>query len=348
MTTESEEAIAREMVKVLHRPDGDPKLRPIHTLGVGVTGHFKASPAAPNFSTSKIFQGEAIPVTIRFSNASGSATRHDGWSDIRGMATRFHVEDPTDFDLIAMTLPEFFTPDVKTSLDFLIKAKPTPYKSATPWQKIRSYLSLKVPPRNAYPGETISPDEGGKAYANQHKFAQLPIFEASTIGAPVSYARAAYHAAHSFIITAPDGTVRWVRFSWQPVAGVKTTNPLAPPEDIYLEKELRDRLSDGENARFTLMMAIGEHGDDVDDCTKPWPLHRKRIIMGMLTLENVPDAEAQVKTIEKMSFNPWLMPDGIAPSNDPVLKIRHEAYAISSQERGANPCPFAGSRKHDE
>lgn len=348
MPTESNEAIARKMVNVMHRPDGDSRLRPIHTLGIGVTGHFQASPAARNFSTSKIFQGEHIPVTVRYSNASGSATRHDGWSDIRGMATRFHVEDPTDFDLITMTLPEFFTPDVQTTLDFLIAAKPTPYTSATPWQKIREYLSLKVPRRNAYPGETISPDEGGKAYANKHKFAQLPVFQAASIGAPVSYVRAAYHAVHSFVITSPDGTVRWVRFSWQPVAGVRTTNPAATPDDDYLNQELRDRLTGGERARFTLMMAIGELGDDVNDCTKPWPLHRKRIIMGMLSLDEVPDPKTQTEKIEKMSFNPWLMPDGIEPSDDPVLKIRHEAYAISSKERGGNPCPFAGRHSHDE
>lgn len=341
MTTKTRENIARDMVKVLHRPDGDPKLRPIHTLGIGAKGYFEASPAACNFSYSKIFQGEHIPVTVRYSNASGSATRHDGWSDIRGMATRFHVSDPTDFDLIAMTLPEFFTPDVKTSLDFLIAAKPTPYISATPWQKIQSYLALKSPKRNAFPSEKISPDEGGETYANQNKFAQLPIFQASSIGAPVSYARTAYHAAHSFILTAPDGAVRWVRWSWQPIAGVKPTNAALPPVEDYLNQELRARLSGRETSRFSLVMAIGEQCDDVNDCTRPWPLHRKSIIMGMLTLDHVPDPEFQAKIIEKMSFNPWLMPDGIKPSDDPVLKIRHTAYAISSEEREASPCPFA-------
>ena len=335
------EGAAQEMVNILHRPDGDDKLRPIHSLGIGVKGSFTASPVAKTFSNSKVFQGQKVDATIRFSNASGSKYRHDGWSDIRGMATRFHLKDPSDFDLIAMTLPEFFTPDVPTSVDFLKAARPTPYHSATPWQKIKDYLSLKVPKRDRYPGETISPDEGGKAYAQQHRFAQLPIFEASMIGAPVSYARAAYHAVHSFIITAPDGTRRWVRFTWQPVAGVLTTDPNKTPVDVYLNKELRDRLAGRETARFTLMMAIGESGDDINDCTKPWPLHRTRVVMGMLTLESVPDEDVQKQDIEKVSYNPWLMPEGIEPSDDPVLHIRREAYEISSKERGAHPCPFA-------
>lgn len=333
--------IAQEMVNVLHRPDGDDKLRPIHTLGIGVKGFFEASPVAKTFSDAEVFQGGNIPATVRYSNASGSATRHDGWSDIRGMATRFHLEGPSDFDLIAMTLPEFFTPDVQTSLDFLIAAKPTPYHSASPWRKIKDYLSLKVPKRNRYPGETISPDDGGKAYANHHKFAQLPIFQASMIGAPVSYARAAYHAVHTFIITAPDETRRWVRFTWQPVAGVLTTDPFKAPVGDYLNQEIRERLAGRESARFTLMMTIGELGDEMNDCTKPWPLHRTRIVMGVLTLDTVPNEKAQKKDIEKMSYNPWLLPKGIEPSDDPVLHIRREAYEISSKERDANPCPFA-------
>ncbi len=67
----------------------------------------------------------------------------------------------------------------------------------------------------------------------------------------MSYARASYHAVHAFIVTAPDGTRRWVRFTWQPVAGVLSTNPEATPVDKYLQKELRDRLDAGP-ARFSL------------------------------------------------------------------------------------------------
>ena len=49
-----------------------------------------------------------------------------------------------------------------------------------------------------------------------------------SIGAPESYARASYHAVHTFMVTAPDGVRRPVRFSWQPVAGVRNTEPNEP------------------------------------------------------------------------------------------------------------------------
>ncbi len=86
-------------------------------------------------------------------------------------------------------------------------------------------LQLMLPMRNPYPGQTDRPDEGAMQFADQNGYAQLAVFQAATIGAPVSYARATYHAVHTFVVTAPDGARRWVRFTWQPVAGVLTTDP---------------------------------------------------------------------------------------------------------------------------
>jgi catalase len=332
--------IAEKLVDALARPDGCPMLRPVHAFGIAATGHFVASQAARGYCVAEHFQGEKIAVTVRFSNGSGSATQHDGWSDVRGMATRFHLAEGAATDLIAMTLPEFFTPTPETFLDFAVAAKPAPYLRESPWRKVLDMLRLKLPMRNPYPGETISPDAGAISFANQNRYAQLAVFEAASIGAPVSYARASYHAVHTFIVKAPDDTRRWVRFTWQPIAGVLNTAPNAALVDKYLQQELRDRLVRGP-ARFSLMMSIGEAGDDFNDPSRPWPPHRMQIIMGTLTLDAVP--EDQMAHCERSSFNPWLLTNGIEPSDDPVLRVRKEAYEISSKKRGGVPCPFSRS-----
>ena len=175
------------------------------------------------------------------------------------------------------------------------------------------------------------------AYANQHRFAQLSIFQAGPIGAPVSYARATYHAVHTFIAVAPDGVRRPVRFSWQPVAGVRVTDPAKPPVDQYLAKELEGRLRQWP-ARFMLMMTLGEAGDDVDDPTRPWPAKRVRVVMGTLTLTNL--AKDQVAACERISFNPWRLLPGIEPSGDPIFHARRDAYEVSREMRGGTSCPF--------
>lgn len=330
--------LAEKLVRVLQRPDGDTKLRPVHTIGISATGFFEPSPIARNFCKAGHFCTDRSDVITRFSNGSGAAQVHDGWSDVRGMAVRFHLSDGKDTDLIAMTLPEFFAPTPEGFLDFAEMAKPKPYKGQTPWQKIAGLLQLILPARDPYPGETISPDEGAIQFADENAYAQLGVMQAAEIGAPVSYVREAYHAVHTFVVTGEDGTQRWVRFSWQPIAGVLKTDPHKTPVDDYLRQELQDLLAQ-EPARFSLMMMIGEIGDDFNDSSRPWPPHRKRIMMGTLTLNAVP--EDQIADNEKLSFNPGLLTDGIALSDDPVLQIRVKSYQVSSDWRDGSPCPFS-------
>ncbi len=239
-----ESTVAKRLVDAVISdfPDHAAGTRPVHTIGLGVDGCFVASDVARTYCIAEHFQGQSISASVRFSNGSGSPVQHDGWSDVRGMATRFHLQDGAATDLIAMTLGEFFAPTVDDFLAFTKDAQQTPVQRESPWQKILDMLQLEVPLPDPPPGQTASGDAGTLGYANRHAFAQLRVFQAGMIGAPVSYVRASYHAVHTFVVTAPDGVRRHVRFSWQPVAGVRTTDPAAPPVDDYLRQELEGRL----------------------------------------------------------------------------------------------------------
>jgi catalase len=320
-------------------PDHKPGTRPIYTIGIGVEGYFTASDVALSYCIAEHFRGQRIPVSVRFSNASGSPAQHDGWNDVRGMATRFHLEGGAATDLIAMTLGEFVTRTVDEFLDFTRAARQTQVRKLSPLRKLLGMLQLKLPVRDPYPGQTMSGDAGAQAYANRHRFAQLAVFQASMIGAPASYCRATYHAVHTFVVTDQNGLRRNVRFSWQPVAGVRNTDTKVPPVDQYLHQELRDRLAQWP-ARFMLMMTIGEDGDAINDPTQPWPAKRLRIVMGTLTLTKVVEDQ---DAAERISFNPCRLGPGIEPSDDPILHARRCAYEESRKQRGGTACPFSGS-----
>jgi catalase len=331
--------IAKQLVDAVISdfPDHKPGSRPVHTIGVGVDGYFAASDVARNFCIAEHFQGQQVPVLVRFSNGSGSPVQHDGWPDARGMATRFFLRDQAATDLIAMTLGEFFVPTVEEFLDFTKAAQPKPARRESAWQKLFDMLQLKPPLPDPKPGQTSSGDAGTLDYANHHRCAQLAVFQAGLIGAPVSYVRATYHAVHTFVVVDPDGLRRHVRFSWQPVAGVRNTDPAAPMIDSYLQQELTERLKQLPD-RFMLMMTIGEAGDAFDDPTQPWPAKRVRVVMGTLTLTNV--AVDQKAHCEQVGFNPCRLHAGIELSDDPILRARREVYELSHQQRGATPCPF--------
>ncbi len=338
--------LAKRLVDALHLgfPDNNrPDLRPVHTFGVGATGHFVASDVAHDFCVAEHFQGKQILVTMRFSNGSGSVVQRDGWSDIRGLATQFHLDNNRATDLLAMTLGEFFTPTIETFLSFAEATPPKPVFRESVWRKICDLLCLTLPLPDPYPGQTTSPNAGAEEYANKHAESQVPVLQATFLGAPVSYTRATYHAVHAFVVEAPDGARRWVRFTWQPVAGMLTTDadpdidPHKPPVDDYLRKELRDCVAEAP-ARFLLMMSIGEAGDDFNDPSRPWPPHRNRVVMGTLTIDAVP--KDQTENCERLSFNPMLLVAGIEASDDPILRARRCAYEYSRKRRGGNPCPF--------
>jgi len=320
-------------------PDHERGKRPIHTIGIGVKGTFEPSEVARNYCIAEHFQPrrDPIDVTVRFSNGSGSPKQHDGWNDVRGMATRFHLDGGRATDLIAMTLGGFFVRSVDEFLDFTKSAQQTKVARESPLRKILDMLSLMPPLPDPPPGQTQSGDAGTLDYANKHRFAQLAVFQAGMIGAPVSYVRAVYHAVHTFFVVDPDGVRRPVRFSWKPVAGVQTTDPIKTPVDDYLQGELRERLKQWP-ARMMLMMMIGEAGDVLEDPTVPWPARRVRVVMGTLTLTEV--AKDQVADCEKLSFNPWRLVPGIEPSGDPTLKARRDAYEDSRIRRGVTQCPF--------
>ena len=331
--TSTAKRLVQAIIENLEQPV--PGRRPVHTIGIGVKGEFVASDVARAYCIAEHFNGKPVRVSVRFSNGLGGVKQHDGWSDVRGMATRFHISGERGSDLIATTLGEFFVRHVDDFFEFSKIAKREKYERRPWWRKVGDLLQLKIPPRNPYPNETESVDEGALRYANRHRFAQLGIFQVGLIGAPESYARASYHAVHTFWVTGPDGVRRPVRFSWQPVAGVRNTDPKAVPHEKYLFDELRDRLQRWP-ARFMLMMTIGEEGDALDDPTKPWPGTRIRVAMGTLTLIKV--SEDQEADGERISFNPCRLAPGIEVSNDPILEARLGAYEVSREMRGG--CPF--------
>lgn len=319
-------------------PGYDPQRRPVHTLGVAVGGVFRPAAVARQWCRAEHFARPEVAVTVRFSNGSGVPVRHDGWSDARGMATRFHLAreaEGFDTDLIAMTLGSFFSGTVPDFLAFCEAAVPKPVQPPSGWQQLLGMLRLVPAAPPPPPGQLTNGAAGMLDYANRHRPAQPTVVDAATIGAPVSYARASYHAVHTFIATGADGAERPVRFTWQPVSGVASTDPQAVPVDDYLVGELKQRLARWPT-ELVLMMTIGEHGDALDDPTRPWPMHRQRVAMGNLWLQRVLDDELA----EKIAFNPCRLVPGLKLSGDPILAARLSAYEVSREWRGGRACPF--------
>jgi catalase len=62
-----------------------------------------------------------------------------------------------------------------------------------------------------------------------------------------------------------------------------------------------------------------------------WPANRKEFKAGTLTISSAtPQAGAPC---EKINYDPLVMADGIEATDDPILKFRSPAYAVSFSKR---------------
>jgi catalase len=319
-------------------PDHADGTRPVHAVGIGATGYFEPSTVAARYSVAEHFASGRVPVTIRFSNGTGSPQVRDGAQDVRGLAAKFHLPSGAEADLIMITLPLFFAATPAGFLGFAVAGIPAARRPESLAAGVRDAVGLRVP---LPPADPEHPDglAGVLEYADRDRTARPGTIAALTLVTPTSYARVTYHALHAFKMTDPEGVVRYGRFTWEPVAGVRPHPDLQPPDD-YLRPELAERLHRAP-ARFVLRMTVAEQGDPLDDPTKWWDTTRLRVVMGELVVTDI--AEDQNAGCEKLSFNPTRVVPGFECSDDPILAARGRTYELSCRERGGTGCPIGGA-----
>jgi catalase len=94
-----------------------PGFRADHAKGIVVEGTFTPTREAAELSRSPIFAGATLPVTVRFSDASGLPGLQDAAEEANphGMSVKFHLPNGVESDIVANSL-KFFT--VATGKDF--------------------------------------------------------------------------------------------------------------------------------------------------------------------------------------------------------------------------------------
>jgi catalase len=145
---------------------------------------------------------------------------------------------------------------------------------------------------------------------------------------PVSFATHNYFGINAFAFTNSQGEKHYVRYQIVPMNGQEllSADDVAKAKPNYLFEELPQRLKKGA-AKFRLLAQVATKDDVVNDPTVVWPNDRKLVELGVIILEApVADNAAAEKAL---AFNPLILLDGIAPSEDPVLLARPGAYAVS-------------------
>jgi catalase len=284
-----------------------PGRRRNHIKGTCAVGEFVGMPAAASLSRSKLFSGTTIPVVARFSVAGGNPNVADATPNPRGMALEFRIPGGSLQHMTMLNTPVFGAANPTTFNDMLVASKPDPATGKPDPKKLQAFFALHP--------EALALSNFLKAH--------LP---------PVSYANAAYFGIHTFKFIDAQGKQHAVRWRFVPQDGEKSlteTERANAPKD-FLEQRLKERSAKGP-IRWDMIVSVGEPGDSEDNPTISWPESRRHFKAGTLSItQAMPEAGAQC---EQINFDPLIMADGIAPTNDPVLLFRSPAYAVSFSKR---------------
>jgi len=278
-----------------------------HTKGTCALGEFVGEPAGATYSRSALFSGRPVPVVARFSLAGGDPDASDAEKSPRGMALEFRLPDGALQHMTMLNTPMFFAAVPQTFLDKIIASKADP-ATGKPNPEMLKAFAAKDP-------ESL----------RQAKFL-------ADHNPPRSYANSAYFGIHTFKFVATGDKTTLVRWRFVPQDGEKalTDAELAAAPANFLERALIERAAQ-EPIRWDMLLTLGQPGDPEDDPTLDWPADRKELKVGTLTLGSaMPQAGA---ACEPINYDPLVMADGIAPTNDPVLLFRSPSYALSFVKR---------------
>lgn len=303
------EVTAPQMIDAFEGTFGvNPGQRRNHIKGTCAAGEFVGTSAAAALSRSPLFSGKAIPVVARFSLGGGSPQVPDSAPAPRGMALEFRLGGGALQHITMIDAPIFAAASPASFRDALVAAKPDPKTGKPDPEKLKAYVA---------------------SHPDAMALAQLSSHHTPT----ASYYQTTYFSVHTFRFIDAKGTEHLVRWRFIPRDGTKelTAEQIKSAPHDFLEKDLIERVRKAP-ALWDMIVYIGEAGDPQDNPTLAWPESRKHVTAGTLTIAQA-TAQQKGMACEPINFDPLVMADGIAPTNDPVLLFRSPAYAVSFSKR---------------
>jgi catalase len=280
-----------------------------HAKGFCAAGTWTANGAGAALSTAASLEaGLSAPVIARFSTGGGNPAAPDNAPTVRGLAFSIELPGGEPHEFVLLNTPVFTARTPESFVRFLRVRAPDP---AT-----RQMNTAAIAAANAE-----NPD-----WAPQMAYLR-------DTAPPASYATAPYFGINSFVVVDRAGMRRHVRWIFEPVAGRVglTAEERTARGPQFLEAELRERLARGP-AEWRVLLQLPEPGDPLTDAVSAWPETRQTVEVGRLSIAAVDPAGAKGECGGRL-FNPTLLPAGIEPSDDPILAVRAEVYAISLSRR---------------
>jgi catalase len=281
-----------------------PGFRRNHAKGVCVAGYFEGNGKASGISRAEVFDPVRTPVIGRFAIPGPNPVAPDGGTPVRSFALEFQLPNHAQWRTGMNNTPVFAVNTPEAFYEQLAAGKPDPATGKPDPAKLKAFYA-------AHP-ETQPFQKWVKAHPPSS-----------------SFANAAYYSINAFRAIDADGDTSFIRWAMVPEAAYAPAKPSGNAPN-YLSDELSDRLAQGP-LRWHLILTVAAPGDVTNDATEAWPDDRRQIDAGTLTIEHeTAQADGDCRDI---NYDPTVLPDGLKPSDDPLLAARSAAYAVSFNRR---------------
>jgi catalase len=284
-----------------------PGFRRNHAKGVAVNGHFDSNGKGSELSRAAVFRpGQTSAVTGRFSLTGGAPAVPDTPAAARGLGLAFQFPDGTQWRTAMLNLPVFPDNSPEGFYDRLLASKVVSSTGKADPAVMKTFLA-------AHP-------ETAAAMAIMKAHPPTPGFADST-----------FRGLNTFFFVDDAGGRTPVRWSFVPDQQARAANDgTANALFDALVRQMR-----GGPLSWRLMLTVGSPGDPVRDATLPWPDDRRTVDAGVLTLTGI--ETERPGNARDINFDPLVLPDGIEPSDDPLLSARSAVYAASVRARTGEP-----------
>jgi catalase len=307
------------MINTFEQVNGEhPGFRRNHAKGVCISGYFESNGRGEALSKAVVFLPGRVPVIGRFALAGGQPYAADAATTARSMALLFKLPDGEEWRTGMNNIPVFVVNSAQGFYDQLRASALDPATGKPDPAKMSAFLAKH--PESAKAIQLI----------RSHPFSSG--FENST-----------FNSLNAFRFINAEGAVVPVRWSMAPAQPFEPSN--ASNRGQAGTNYLFDALIASLHAKplqWRLIITLGQPGDRTDDATLPWPPDRHQVDVGMLTINKVESEDTS--SVRDINFDPLVLPNGIAASDDPLLSARSAAYAESFTRReGEHKDPSAVS-----
>jgi catalase len=283
-----------------------PGFRRNHAKGVCVSGFFESNGNGVRLSKAAVFRPGRVPVLGRFSLGGGNPVAPDTVSAPRGLAIQFSLPDGELWRTAMLHLPVFPFRTPEAFYEQLFAFRPDPSTGQPDPAKVQAFL--------AHHPETVE---------------ALQFIKRQP--APSGFGDAKFHSLNAFRFTNAAGESTPVRWILRPAQPLKPANAAPASQDKSFLFDALIAQIHRRPLQWYLIIIVGQPGDPTNDATKPWPPGREEVNVGTLTLNRVDSDDTS--PARDINFDPLVLPDGIAPSDDPLLSARSAVYSQSYTRR---------------